>query len=91
MNKQDLIKEVFDQGFTRTHLDAERAVEFVLDAIRTNVVEGKKVSLGGFGIFEKKERKGRVGRNPRTGESVDIPSVGVVKFRPAKAFKDAVK
>lgn len=91
MNKQDLIKEVFDQGFTRTHVDAERAVEFILDTISNKVIAGDRVSLGGFGIFEKKERKGRIGRNPRTGESVNIPAIGVVKFRPAKAFKDAAR
>ena len=91
MNKQDLIKEVFDNGFTRTQADAERAVEFIFGKIRDTVTAGDKVSLGGFGIFEKKVRKGRVGRNPRTGESVDIPALGVAKFRPAKAFKDAIK
>lgn len=90
MNKQDLIEKVADVvGGTKA--DAERVVECVLGSIQESVVAGDKVSLGGFGIFEKRTRKGRVGRNPRTGEAVTIPDTGVIKFRPAKSFKDAVK
>lgn len=91
MNKQDLIESVFNEGSVRTKADAERVVEHVFATIQKAVVSGDKVSLGGFGIFEKKVRKGRVGRNPRTGEAVNIPELGVVKFKPTKSFKDAAK
>lgn len=90
MNKQDLIEKVASV-IGGTKADAERAVECVFDSVRDAVKAGDKVSLGGFGIFEKRTRKGRVGRNPRTGDSVTIPDTNVIKFRPAKPFKDEVK
>lgn len=91
MNKQNLIEKVFDAGEVPTRAAAERVVEDVLRIIREAVASDSKVSLGGFGIFEKKIRKARTARNPRTGEAVEIPAMGVVKFRPAQSFKEAVK
>lgn len=90
MNKSDLIDGVRDvTGMTRA--DAERAVEAFLDGITKSLKGGKQVSIAGLGIFEAKSRAGRTGRNPRTGETIKIPSMRVPKFRAAKALKDAVK
>jgi DNA-binding protein HU-beta len=75
MNKADIIDKVHEV-VGGTRADAERAVE---------------VSIAGLGIFATKTRNARTGRNPRTGESIDIPAMRVPKFRAAKALKDAVK
>lgn len=91
MNKQELIELVASKGLTKTKIDAECIVEGIFSEIKSTVAAGQKVSIGGFGIFEKQNRKACTGRNPNTGEDVQIPAMGVAKFRPAKAFKDAVK
>lgn len=74
-----------------TKADAERAVEAVIDGIVEGLKSGDEVSIAGLGIFEAKMRAARTGRNPRTGESIQIPAMRVPKFRAAKALKDAVK
>ncbi len=90
MNKADLIDKIHEVvGGTRA--DAERAVETMIDAIASSLKKGKEVSIAGLGIFSTKTRNARTGRNPRTGESIDIPAMRVPKFRAAKALKDAVK
>jgi DNA-binding protein HU-beta len=90
MNKSDIIDKIHEVvGGTRA--DAERAVETMIDAIADSLKKGKEVSIAGLGIFATKTRNARTGRNPRTGESIDIPSMRVPKFRAAKALKDAVK
>jgi len=90
MNKADLIDKVHEVvGGTRA--DAERAVEAIIDAIAASLKKGKEVSVAGLGIFSTKTRNARTGRNPRTGETIDIPAMRVPKFRAAKALKDAVK
>ncbi len=90
MNKADLIDKIHEVvGGTRA--DAERAVETLIDAIASSLKKGKEVSIAGLGIFSTKTRNARTGRNPRTGESIDIPAMRVPKFRAAKALKDAVK
>ncbi len=90
MNKADIIDKIHEVvGGTRA--DAERAVETMIDAIAESLKKGKEVSIAGLGIFATKTRNARTGRNPRTGESIDIPAMRVPKFRAAKALKDAVK
>ena len=90
MNKADIIEKIHEVvGGTRA--DAERAVETLIDAISDSLKKGKEVSIAGLGIFSSKTRNARTGRNPRTGESIDIPAMRVPKFRAAKALKDAVK
>ncbi|OGG61980.1 DNA-binding protein HU, partial [Candidatus Kaiserbacteria bacterium RIFCSPHIGHO2_02_FULL_49_34] len=74
-----------------TKADADRAVETVISSIITTLQKGEEVSIAGLGIFATKMRDARTGRNPRTGEAVEIPAVRVPKFRAAKALKDAVK
>jgi DNA-binding protein HU-beta len=90
MNKADIISKVHEElGITKA--DAERAVETVLSCIIDTLVAGQEVSIAGLGIFSAKMRKARTARNPRTGESLEVPAMRVPKFRPAKALKDAVK
>ncbi len=90
MNKADIINKVHEVvGGTRA--DAERAVETAIDSIVDSLKKGQEVSIAGLGIFSSKKRNARTGRNPRTGETIDIPAMRVPKFRAAKALKDAVK
>jgi len=90
MNKSDLIDALRDAtGVTRA--DAERSVEALINTIVGALKGGEQVSIAGLGIFEAKMRAGRTGRNPRTGEAIEIPAMRVPKFRAAKALKDAVR
>jgi len=90
MNKSDLADKVNDV-LGGTKAQAERAVETLIDSIVTALKEGDEVSIAGLGIFSTKMRPARQGRNPRTGEAIQIQAMRVPKFRPAKALKDAVK
>lgn len=90
MNKANLVEKV-QSVLGGTKADAERAVETVFDTITDAMKGGDEVSVAGFGIFAAKRRAARTARNPRTGESVDVPAMNVPKFRPAKALKEAVK
>lgn len=90
MNKTDLIDNVVTAtGYQKK--DITLAVDAVLEAITTALVNGDKVSLFGFGNFEVRERAARKGRNPQTGEELDIPATKVPAFKFAKKVKDAVK
>ncbi|MFT4108496.1 MAG: HU family DNA-binding protein [Propionicimonas sp.] len=78
---------------TRTGLPltgAEDAVRAVLDTITADVAAGEKVALAGFGTFEVRERGARTGRNPQTGEPMDIPASRTCAFRPASRLRAAV-
>jgi DNA-binding protein HU-beta len=89
MNKNDLIDAVAE----RTSLaksDATRAVDAVLGSITDALQKGEAVALSGFGTFAIKTRAARTGRNPRTGEAIDIPASKVPGFKAGKGFKDAV-
>ncbi len=90
MNKADLANVVHQMiGGTKTQ--SEEVLETVISKIIETLKSGSEVSIGGLGIFSTKVRAARTARNPRTGETVNVPSMKVPKFRPAKAFKDAVK
>ena len=89
MNKNDLIDAVAE----RTALaksDAARADEAVLGAITEAMQKGDTVALSGFGTFATKERAARTGRNPRTGEAIQIAASKVPGFKAGKGLKDAV-
>jgi len=89
MNKGDLIDAVADNsGLSKA--DATRAVDGVLDTITAALKRGDQVSLVGFGTFSGKARSPRIGRNPRTGESINIPASNAPGFKAGKALKDAV-
>ena len=90
MNKAAIIDKVHEV-LGGTKADAERAVDTVVDSIVNTLKKGDEVSIAGLGIFTAKMRPSRTGRNPRTGETIQVPAMRVPKFRAAKALKDAVK
>jgi len=90
MNKADLVEKVHGV-LGGTKADAERAVDTMVDGVVDALKGGDEVSIAGLGIFSTKMRPARQGRNPRTGETIQIQAMRVPKFRPAKALKDAVK
>jgi len=89
MNKADLIEAVADSA-DLSKADATRAVDAVLDSITGALKQGNTVSLVGFGTFSVKHRAARQGRNPRTGETIQISASNVPGFKAGKALKDAV-
>ena len=86
MNKVQLIEKVAE--FTNTKKDAQQVVETLLDMIKKSVKKKEPVTIAGFGTFKLKERKARTGRNPKTGETIQIPAKKGVGFKPAKDFKE---
>jgi len=90
MNKQSIVDAVHEK-MGGSKADSERAVDTMIDTIVDGMKKGEDVSIAGLGIFAVKDRAARKARNPRTGESVDVPAMKVPKFRPAKALKEAVK
>ncbi len=89
MNKADLITQVSEKAEI-TKKDADKAVTAILSAIEEALAKGDKVQLVGFGTFETKERAARKGRNPQTGEEIDIAAARVPVFKAGKALRDAV-
>jgi DNA-binding protein HU-beta len=89
VNKNDLIAAVADtSGLSRS--DAANAVEGVFEAIQKALVNGDDVRLVGFGTFTVAKRKASTGRNPQTGEPMDIKASNQPKFKAGKGLKDAV-
>ncbi len=89
MNKQELIASVAEKaGLTKK--DSEKAINAVIDSIKTALSKGDKVSLVGFGTFEVRTRAERSGRNPQTGATIKIPAAKVPAFRPGKELKESV-
>ena len=89
MNRKDLAAVIA----VRTDLTADQAdaaLTAALDGIVTATASGERVSLSGFGTFERRHRAARSGRNPQTGEVIEIPASDVPAFKPATAFKNTV-
>ncbi len=90
MNKTDLINAVAEKS-ELSKKEAGKAVDAVFDSIQTALANGDKVQLIGFGNFEVRERAARKGRNPQTGEEIEIAASKVPGFKPGKDLKEAVK
>ena len=88
MNKRDLIDAI--SGRLGDKKSATEAVNAVLDTIQDAVAKGDKVTITGFGVFEKSERPARTARNPATGATIQVPKSSVPKFRPGADFKALV-
>ena len=88
MNKGDLVNEVAE--LVSTKKEAQAAVDCVFSSISSALKKGDTVSLVGFGSFKVVKRKARKGRNPQTGEEIDIKASNVPKFTPGQALKKAV-
>ena len=89
MNKTELIA-IAAENAGMTKKDTERVLNAAIDAITASLVKGEKVQISGFGTFEVKDREARVGRNPHTKETIDIPATKVPVFKASKALKDTV-
>ncbi|OAT80675.1 HU family DNA-binding protein [Desulfotomaculum copahuensis] len=89
MNKAELIAQVAEKS-DLTKKDAEKAVGAVLAAIEESLTRGDKVQLVGFGTFEVRERAARKGRNPQTGEEINIEAARVPVFKAGKMLRDTV-
>ncbi len=86
MIKLDIINEVVKHtGITKTK--AEVAVETVFDSMKKALAKSDRIELRGFGVFNVKPRKTGIGRNPRTGEEVNIPAGKAVRFKPGKELQ----
>lgn len=89
MNKTELITAVAQEA-EMTKKDAEKAVKAVLDVVSQALVKGEKVQLIGFGTFEVRERKARIGHNPSTQDEIKIPASKTPAFRVSKQLKEKV-
>ena len=89
MNKGELIDDIARRADV-TKKQADAVLSAALDAIMEAVANGEKVTLVGFGSFESRERKAREGRNPKTGDTMQIPETTVPAFSAGKSFKELV-
>ncbi|HZR48777.1 MAG TPA: HU family DNA-binding protein [Streptosporangiaceae bacterium] len=88
MNKRDLIDAISERMGDKK--SATEAVNAVLETIQSAVAKGDKVSITGFGVFEKSDRPARTARNPATGATINVPASSVPKFRAGADFKNLV-
>ncbi len=89
MNKTELIGKVAERaGMTKK--DTEKVVNTLIDVVQDTLGKGDTVAILGFGTFLSRERPAREGRNPRTGETIQIPASRVPVFRPGRGLKDSV-
>ena len=91
MTRSEFVEQLASRFGQLTHRDAEFAVKAILDAMNDALVAGHRIEISGFGSFSVNRRPPRVGRNPRTGESVTIPEKRVPHFKPGKALREAVE
>ena len=89
MTKADLIEEV-SRAVEMSRKDSEVIVETVFESIVKTLRSGDKIEIRGFGSFRTRERKSRVGRNPKTGARVEVPAKKIPYFKPSKELKDVV-
>jgi len=87
MTKQELIEQVVG-GTGQLKSDVERIYEAIFQGMSGALAAGERIEVRGFGIFEAKETKARTGRNPATGESIDIPASRKATFRASKELKE---
>ena len=90
MTKKDIVLRVASEAGLK-QLDVKKVVQRSLDAIVESLAKGETVELRNFGIFKVKSRKGRTGRNPRTGEKVPVPPKRVVTFKPGLVMKKEIR
>ena len=89
MTKADLVEKVTAAG-ELTRRDGEVIVETIFDAVIGALKSGDKIEIRGFGSFRTRQRNPRIGRNPKTGERVEVPAKKVPYFKPSKELRDLV-
>jgi integration host factor subunit alpha len=89
VTKADIIESVYEKvGFSKK--EAAEIVEMVFDTIKETLERGEKIKISGFGNFIVRDKKSRVGRNPQTGEEIEISARRVLTFRPSQVLKNAL-
>jgi len=89
MTKTDLVEAIYERvGLARK--EAAKAVDSVLEIIKDSLHRGENVKISGFGNFVVREKKSRVGRNPQTGQEIEISARRVLTFRPSQVLKNAL-
>ena len=89
VTKADLIEDVL-RVTELPRKESETVVETIFESIITALQKGEKIEIRGFGSFRTRQRRGRVGRNPKTGEKVEVPAKKIPFFKPSKELKDFV-
>ena len=89
LTKADLIEEVL-RVTELPRKESESIVETIFDSIIESLQKGDKIEIRGFGSFRTRQRRGRTGRNPKTGEKVEVPAKRIPFFKPSKELKDFV-
>ena len=87
-NKSDLIRKISNRANLLNKKDTENGITQILSYITESLSQGKRIEIRGFGSLSLRPRKSRIGRNPRTGEQIQIAASQKVKFLPAKALKE---
>lgn len=90
MTKKDIVVRISDETGVK-QMDVKKVVQKYIDYVIDSLAKGETVELRNFGVFKVKTRKGRMGRNPRTGEAVPIPAKKAVTFKPGLIMKQRVK
>lgn len=90
MNKADIVEQLAE-ALGKSKKDSEKILNCFFECVEEALIEGDKIQLVGFGTLEVRERQPRKGRNPQSGEVINIPGGRVPAFKPGKALKDAVK
>lgn len=89
MTKAEIIESVYERvGFSKK--ESAEIVELVFDTIKESLEQGEKVKISGFGSFEVRDKKSRIGRNPQTGEEIEIAARRVLVFRPSQLLRAAL-
>ena len=89
MTKADIIEQIYEKvGFSKK--ESSEIVELVFDTIKETLEKGEKIKISGFGNFVVRAKRPRVGRNPQTGEEIEISARRVLTFRPSQVLKQAL-
>ena len=89
VTKADIVEALYERiGFSKK--EATDLVELIFDTLKTTLSEGKRIKISGFGNFVVREKRSRVGRNPQTGESIEISARRVLTFRPSQVLRGEV-
>jgi integration host factor subunit alpha len=90
MTKADIVENVYEQvaGFSKK--ESAEIVEMVFDTIKQTLEKGEKIKISGFGNFIVRDKKARIGRNPQTGQEIEISARRVLTFRPSQVLKSAL-
>jgi integration host factor subunit alpha len=90
MTKADLVDAIYERvGFSKK--ESAKIVELVFDIIKETLEKGEKIKISGFGNFVVRDKRSRIGRNPQTGEEIEISARRVLTFKPSQVLRNALK